>query len=399
MSDPIFFAFLFAAVVVGFLLGRLTRGAGSRRKAEPAWLRQSYFEGLNYLLNERPDAAIDTFVAALDVNSETLETHLALGNLLRRRGEVDRAIRIHQNLLARPSLGLEQQQQAQVELALDYMKSGLLDRAEALFKELLHSDDPSIRGVCLERLVEIYRDEKEWQRAIDMAEQLCHRKLGRNPVYWRELQAHFGCELAESAIQTRDWLSARQWVRKAIGFDRDCVRARLDSAHIEMALGQWELAVRELNKISSSSSLFISEALPLISHCYEELGRQEALYALLKGLYQQEPSELLLQQYSRLTARLRGPDAAQTLLSQELRRFPGLAPFADMLAIFEQQTNGRLNYTAFSPVLTKVLTANSAYECRSCGFTGQQLHWCCPTCKTWGSMAARIAVPGGYGVH
>ena len=399
MLEPLFFIFLLFAVAIGFLVGRMARRhvvPGSTKANEGPWLRQSYFEGLNYLLNEQPDAAIDTFVAALEVNSETLETHFALGNLLRRRGEVDRAIRVHQNLLARPSLSRHQQQQAQIELALDYMKSGLLDRAEALFNELVDSDDLVVRALCLERLVDIYRDEKEWQRAMDMAERLCQRKLGRNIAYWREMQAHFSCELAEQAINRRDWLPARQWIRKALGFDRESVRAHLHLAHIEIAQNQFDLAIRVLKKISPVSSLYISEALPLIIECYRNLGRPEVLYDLLDELYRQEPSELLLQHFVELIFMLRGEQAADAFLARELSRFSALAPMGDVLNIVEQQVGRRVEYHRFAPVLKKVLAANGAYECRQCGFTGQQLHWCCPTCKNWGTMIARFASAEGY---
>jgi lipopolysaccharide biosynthesis regulator YciM len=396
MPEPLIFIFLLIAVAIGFLVGRRTRRSARSRSgrgsSESPWLRQSYFEGLNYLLNEQPDAAIDTFVAALEVNSETLETHFALGNLLRRRGEVERAIRVHQNLLARPSLNLHQQQQAQIELALDYMKSGLLDRAEALFNELLDSDDLVVRAVCLERLIDIYRDEKEWQRAIDIAERLCQRKLGRNIPYWRELQAHFSCELAEQAIERRDWLSARQWMRKALGYDRESLRAHLNLAHIELSLGQFDQAIRALKKIPATSSLYVSEALPLMIDCYKKLDRLEALYGLLEELYQQEPSELLLQDFGDLIFELRGEQAASTFMARELPRFSTLKPMGDLLNIVTQQVGCQVEYHYFAPILKKALAARSTYECRQCGFAGQQLHWCCPTCKHWGTMSPRFTI-------
>lgn len=403
MPEPIVFALLLVAVVAGFVLGRWTGRKGGRpepgaggKGSDTPWLRQSYFEGLNYLLNEQPDAAIDTFVTALEVNSDTLETHFALGNLLRRRGEVDRAIRVHQNLLARPSLTPQQQQQAQVELALDYMKSGLLDRAEALFKELLGSSDLTIRGLCLERLVDIYRDENEWEKAIAMAEQLCHRKLGRNIAFWRELQAHFSCELAEQAMRSRDYVQARQWIRKALGFDRESVRAYLDLALVEMAQDDCDSAIRSLKKIPSSSPLYISEALPLIHKCYRQLARLDVFRKLLQELYGQEPSEILLQHLAQVIFTLEGEFAARGFLIEELPHFVSLAPMGEVLGIVEHQSGCEVDYGNLASVLDKMLAREGAYECRQCGFTGQQLHWCCPSCKSWGSMIARFTSSGSY---
>lgn len=394
MSEPLIFVYLLLAVAIGFLLGRFLQRRSSlagRGGNKISGLRQSYFEGLNYLLNEQPDAAIDSFVAALDVNSETLETHFALGSLLRRRGEVERAIRVHQNLLARPSLSSHQQQQAQIELALDYMKSGLLDRAEVLFKELIGTDDLAVRVVCLERLVDIYRDEKEWDRAIETAEQLCIRKLARNGSYWRKLQAHFCCELAEQAISQRDWREARHRVKQALCYDRENIRAHLDLAHIEMALGDFGEAARVLKKIPPGSSLYISEALPLIGECFQRLERLDTLHKLLEDLYRQKASELLLQHLAWAKHRLYGDAIARRFVAEQLPHFVTLAPIGDMLNLFEQQVGHQPDYEQIAPIVEKTLAENSAYECQQCGFTGQQLHWCCPTCKSWGNMTARHA--------
>jgi lipopolysaccharide biosynthesis regulator YciM len=399
MSEPIVFVVILIAIAIGFFLGRMLTPKAPQEPGvkDLPWLRQSYFEGLNHLLNERPDDAIDAFVSALEVNSDTLETHFALGNLLRRRGEVDRAIRIHQNLLARPSLSAQQQQQAQIELALDYMRSGLLDRAEALFKELTSSNDYSIRGEALERLVDIYRDEKEWEKAIAMAGGLCQRKLGREVSYWRNLQAHFSCELAEQALEEGHWSAARAWARKALGFDRDSIRAHLDIARIDMAEGRFELAAKNLRKITSTSPLFISEAVPLIRECYVALEQQEVARELLEQLYREQPNELLLQHVSELILMLEGDDAARAFLAPELEKFPSLDTMARIVKVVEHRVACHVKYQELAPVFESVLMRDSAYDCYQCGFSGHQMHWCCPSCKSWGSIFARFSSPDHHG--
>ena len=180
------------AAASGWLAAR--RGVrGTKAQLMPE-LSSDYFQGLNYLLNEQPDKAIEVFVRMLEVNSDTVETHLALGNLFRRRGEVDRAIHIHQNLIARPTLKPEQRTQALMELGQDYMRAGLLDRAESLFEELVQVDAHT--AAALQQLLVIYQQEKDWDRAIQTARRL-GVVSGRNmaPVI-----AQYYCELAARIV-------------------------------------------------------------------------------------------------------------------------------------------------------------------------------------------------------
>ena len=171
MNDLLIFLLLFSAIVIGWLLGRRSVASISNNSDSSG----EYYQGLNYLLDGRPDGAVDSFIDGLEVNSETLETHVAMGNLLRKRGEVDRAIRVHQNLLARPSLPRSQVHLAHLELARDYISAGLLDRAEGLLLALVKESSEQ-RVVACRHLLEIYQSEKEWQRAIDVAKSMLPKK-------------------------------------------------------------------------------------------------------------------------------------------------------------------------------------------------------------------------------
>ena len=197
------------------------------RERIPSTCHRRTSKGLNFLLNEQPDKAIEVFTHVLEVNSETVETHLALGNLFRRRGEVERAIRIHQNLIARPTLDKEQRSHALLELGQDYLKAGLFDRAENLFLELaeirLHSEQ------ALRLLLRIYQQEKEWDKAISSARKLA-RFSGEN---MNNVVAHYNCELAELAYANKDYSAARAFVREALSSDRKCVRANILLGDIE----------------------------------------------------------------------------------------------------------------------------------------------------------------------
>ena len=184
---------LFLLLPIAAMSGWLSARKHYKKPSNPkqGYFDPEYFKGLNYLLNEEPDKAIDVFIRLLEVNSETVETHLALANLFRRRGETERAIRIHQNLIARPTLTLLQREQALIELGLDYMSAGVLDRAELLFLELLNSTAPP--SDAYEHLLNIYQQERQWQKAINIAKKL----HSQDPQKKKAEIAQFYCELAE----------------------------------------------------------------------------------------------------------------------------------------------------------------------------------------------------------
>ena len=225
MGLEILFLLLPVAALSGWLVGR--GGVSGHRREEGGLFSPDYFKGLNYLLNEQPDKAVEVFVQMLEVDSETVETHFALGNLFRRRGEVDRAIRIHQNLIARPTLNRTQRNQALFELARDYMAAGLLDRAEALFEELIDDREYSEQVGC--QLLEIYQQEKEWDQAIEVA-----RRLQGTGIDGAPLISHFYCELAERAMRRNDYAEAGKLLKRALSEDRANVRVSLLEGRMEL---------------------------------------------------------------------------------------------------------------------------------------------------------------------
>ena len=215
------FDFLWLLLPLAAASGWLAGWYGKRRRESVAAaddLRSNYFKGINYLLNEQPDKAIEAFIKVLEVDSETVETHLALGNLYRRRGEVDRAIRIHQNLIARPNLESEQRSEALLELGHDYLSAGLLDRAENLLQEL--ADGGDYRVQALRQLIDIYEQEKDWSKAIACGH-LLEKVTGNHlsPVI-----AHYQCELAERLRESGEADAALEMVNKAQAIHDRCHR-------------------------------------------------------------------------------------------------------------------------------------------------------------------------------
>ncbi len=388
------FVIIFVALLIGYLLGRYRKSLDKGLKSVTGnWPQKRYYKGLNYLLNDQPDAAIDTFIKALDVNSETLETHLALGNLLRRRGETEKAIRVHQNLLARPSLSKEQLQLAQLELGLDFHKSGLLDRAETLFKELTESKggNKQLREKALAYLLEVYQDEREWLQAIDVADQLTARKFSGIPDQWREMQAHYCCELAEELHAKKDTLEARRWVRNALRYDENCVRASLLLAQIELNDQSPARALVALRKIPRQNARFASEALPFIYESFIKLEKPVEMVALFREIYKELPTLLVLNYLTRAMAAVEDDDELVDFLLRELQAFPQMEAAGELLELVSKNTAqwAGFNYNTVKGVLEKLTEARCQYECTHCGFRGEQMHWMCPRCKSWSTVAQR----------
>lgn len=370
------FFLLPVAALSGWLMAR--RHYKRRYRPQDSAFSPEYFKGLNYLLNEQPDKAIDVFIGLLEVNSETVETHLALANLFRRRGETERAIRIHQNLIARPTLSSAQRTQALVELGLDYMSAGVLDRAEQLFLELLQHSPPPTEAP--RQLLRIYQQEKKWQQAIDMAKKLPTDKKTNTHT----LIAQFYCELAEPLIES-DRQQAMSLLRSAHHFDHNCVRASLLEGKMLIHAGQYRKAIRVLQQIEQQNHFFLSEALPLLERCYEHTGHMHLFRDWLQSLLERHPNltsaRLLL---TRLIRKQQGNQAAQQFLYRELYQHPSVEGLHQLIMLGED------NHQVLIPLIKEVTTAlihkGDRYTCKNCGFSGRTMHWQCPGCSQWGTI-------------
>lgn len=395
MLEYLFLVVLLLALAAGFILGRKSVFASRKSSVSgPQYL--NYYKGLSYLFNEQPDSAIDAFINSLDVNPDTLETHLALGNMLRRRGEVTKAIKIHQNLLARPSLSPLQLQEAQLELARDYMKSGLLDRAESLLLELVKISS-QYRAKALEYLIEVYQDEKEWAKAIRMAEQLnTKRHQAKHGNELSEVLAHFACEQACLDLEAKQFSRARSHLADALRFDKNSVRASLLFARLEFNLARYKEALKYLHKIPLQDPELLTEALDLICDCYDKLGEQDRLFDYLQELLRQYPSHSLT---IKLAERLRWQQSdtrAADFIAEQLKLRPGIRTLNRLIELYLPHSEGqaRENLNLLKQLVDQVIAEKPGYCCNTCGFTGNALHWLCPGCKTWGSVRPIRGVAG-----
>ena len=384
----------FAVVIFAWWMGR----SGGPSREEVRTSGGSYVEGLNYLLDDKPDRAVEAFMASLDVNTDTLETHLALGKLMRRQGHVDRAIRIHQNVLARPSLAPEDQHQVHLELARDFMSAGLLDRAEMLLKEVIE-ESVTLRSLAQRYLLEIYQDESEWLDAIEVARSLLQSKYVRSQVdekkYITRLISHFYSELAVQARVAGDTDAARQYLNKAIATDKTGVRvAILNAARLNVE-GSYRQAIKTLARLGIDDPAWFSACLPTLLESFEGLHPEEGAEKLWEYLQEKSSgqpgaSEVLFIAKKLIANSATDPASAERakhILSEYLIKKPSLALGNLLLGLqLAGSESGSTDYLVqLHKQLDEYINNRKLYRCQHCGFSGRELHWRCPSCKRWDS--------------
>ncbi len=389
LALPIFF-------VLGWLAARIDIKQIVRESRE---LPRSYFAGLNFLLNEQPDKAIEAFLEAARLDPETVELHFALGSLFRRRGETDRAIRVHKHLIERDAsltqLSEEQRLHALSELGQDYLKAGLLDRAEDIFLKLRGStrDEEALRN-----LLEIYQQEKEWEKAIAIASAM----PGHAEHVWQKEIAEFHCELAASDLVNGRLDAARARLGAALAANRKCVRATLMRGELEMKVGagetatagstaNLETALQIWQGIEQQNPIYLSLVAEKMMGVFRAQGRAAAGVELLSAYLERHPSIDLLDTAFQAMLAVRGPEAAYALVRDELRRNPtllGLEKLLDaqtMLAPPERRGDLELIRNLIHNHTRRV----ARYRCGDCGFKARQFHWRCPACGGWETLPPR----------
>jgi lipopolysaccharide biosynthesis regulator YciM len=352
----------------------------------------AYFKGLNYLLNEQPDKAIDVFIQMLEVDSDTVETHLALGNLFRRRGEVERAIRIHQNLIARPTLNRDHRAQALLELGKDYMRAGLFDRAENLFEEL--TETALYQKQALGNLLKIYEREKEWEKCL----QVSRRLESLSGEQMSKERAHYHCELAEEAKAVKDLSLASKQLKQAQALDRNCTRASILLGQMEHEAGDHKAAIRTFQKVGQQDDgVYISEILPALADSYSKTNKSSELRSYLQQLYTQNQGYAEALAMTDIIRQEDGDAAAVSFLTGHLQKKPSLEGLEHLLDLPLQGSSDApadiLNM--LRDLINKLLEEQQAYQCQSCGFGTKAMHWQCPSCHAWSSIKPVHAMNAG----
>ncbi|HEV2681481.1 MAG TPA: lipopolysaccharide assembly protein LapB [Rhodanobacter sp.] len=375
---------LVALVPVAFVLGWwASRQVGARRSgAEVSELSSDYFRGLNYLLNEEQDKAIEVFLKLAEYNRDTVETHLALGNLFRRRGEVDRAIRLHQHLVSRPGLSDAMKTVALLELGEDYMRAGLLDRAEALFSDLVAMDAhaPS----ALRHLIAIYQHERDWHKAIEHARRL-EVMTGEDET---PMIAQFYCELADRSRPHGARAEARDYLRQAFECQPDCVRAFMLTGRLQSEDGQHVEAVTAYEAAVDADIAFTPEILPPLLNSYarsQQMERAEDFLRDMLGRYHGVSPVLAL---THLYRQRDGERAAIDFLTVQLRQRPSVRGLMALIDATMDKIEGeaRENFLILRDLTKKLLEGQAMYRCSRCGFGAKAHHWQCPSCKSWSTI-------------
>ena len=358
------------------------RRSDSRKASTAASYSPAYFRGLNYLLNEQPDKAIDIFVKMIEVDSETVETHLALGNLFRRRGEVDRAIRIHQNLIARPTLDRDQRALALLELGQDYMRAGLFDRAESLFKELTEMRLHESQAYANLRI--IYQQEKDWNGCLSVAKKL--ERITGEPL--RTERAHYCCELAQEACDRKSFDEAKDLLRTAHSIDKRCVRATILTGRLAEQSGDFTSAIRAYRQVEEQDADYLSEVLPSLVECFRREGSRDELTAYLKRLLENRPGSTAMLALAEIMEADEGSGAALDFVTRSLPHHPNLEGIDRLIALNLKRTDDESTATLkiLQQVISTLIESRHSYHCERCGFSSKALYWQCPSCQSWSSI-------------
>jgi len=352
--------------------------------SESRSLPRAYFKGLNFLLNEQPDKAIEAFIEVVRVDPETIELHFALGSLFRRRGETERAIRMHQNLLERGDLAAEQRFAALFELGQDFLKAGLLDRAEEVFVKLR---DTKHRAEALTALLDVYQQEKDWEKTIGVAREL-GADLGQS---WDKEIANYYCELASIEVTHSRKDAALAYLEQALKSNRKCARANVLLGDMHAAAGDHQAAIAAWKRIEQQDPAYLALVAQRLLDSYRVLGKQDEGLTLLRGYLASAPSLDLLDVAFQSTLEAQGPHAAHKLVQDELRRnqtLLGLDRLLDAeLLVVRPERRGDVQ-------LVKNLVHGhtqrlARYRCQNCGFKARQFHWHCPACGGWETYPPR----------
>jgi lipopolysaccharide biosynthesis regulator YciM len=381
--DPIWLLLLLPVAAGSGWFGA-ARAQAKRRQREQS-LPSAYFKGLNFLLNEQHDKALEVLVTALEQDKETVEVQLALGSLFRKRGEIHRATRVHQNLVARTQLDDSQKIQALYELAQDYYKAGLLDRAEHLLVEIGGVDE--LEESAQQLLLQIYEQEKEWESAIKVARNL-ETFDGQS---LSGVIAQYHCELAENAITEGRYRLAQAMIQEAISIDEACIRAIIQAGRVRAIQGDHRGAIDEWIKGADRHSELPGEITELIQNSYRIVGSPDEYREFLKNMLKGHDDIRIVLALTECFYDWEGREIAESFLLDKIRlnpSVPGLHRLIQMrLVEFNSPNNQDLGL--LEQLIGGIVAEESGYECRHCGFRGKVMHWQCPGCRTWNTTNAR----------
>ncbi|CPR19776.1 lipopolysaccharide assembly protein LapB [Brenneria goodwinii] len=375
------FLLLPVAAAYGWYMGR--RSAQQDKEQQSNRLSREYVTGVNFLLSNQQDKAVELFLDMLKDDSNTFEAHLTLGNLFRSRGEVDRAIRIHQALTESTSLTFEQRLLAVQQLGRDYLAAGLYDRAEDVLKQLVDEED--FRRGALQQLLQIHQATSDWLNAIDVAETLV--KMGEDQL--RADIAHFYCEQALLAMSSDDMDKALTLLKKGAAADKQCARVSIMMGRIYMAQQQYARAVDSLQQVLDQDKELVSETLSMLQECYQHLQQPQAWAEFLTRCVEENSGSTAELMLADIIEQEHGTEATEAYLNRQLQRHPTMRVFHRLIDYhLNEAEDGRAKESlqVLRDMVGEQIRTKPRYSCRKCGFTSQSLYWHCPSCRSWASI-------------
>ncbi|HDX8754159.1 TPA: lipopolysaccharide assembly protein LapB [Klebsiella michiganensis] len=375
------FLLLPVAAAYGWYMGR--RSAQQSKQDDASRLSRDYVTGVNFLLSNQQDKAVDLFLDMLKEDTGTVEAHLTLGNLFRSRGEVDRAIRIHQSLMESASLTYDQRLLAVQQLGRDYMAAGLYDRAEGMFKQLV--DETDFRLSALQQLLQIYQATSDWQSAIEVAERLV--KLGKEKH--RGEIANFWCELALQQMAGNDLDKAMALLKKGAAADRNSARVSIMMGRVWMEKGDYAKAVESLERVIEQDKELVGETLEILQTCYQQLGKTDEWEAFLRRCAEENTGATADLMLAQILEQREGVDAAQNYVTRQLERHPTMRVFHKLIDYhINEAEEGRAKESlgVLRHMVGEQVRSKPRYRCQKCGFTAHTLYWHCPSCRSWSTI-------------
>jgi lipopolysaccharide biosynthesis regulator YciM len=380
MHEESLLLFLFIALVIGWVIGGLTRS--TRNKQQNPSSNSNNKHRLQLLFDSYSDEALDNFIHSLDVNGETLGLHISIGKHFRTEGEVEKAILIHQNLMSHPELSKLQTEPVVYELAKDYKAAGLFDRAESLLEQLLESKGFEFKSRKL--LLDVYELEKDWLKAAEVGARFDYKKHPDIKVR----VAQYYCELAEEAASGSVSAESLSYYKKALKTDKLCARAHLAFARASLDSGDVRATVSRLRELIANTPEFLELALPLLLECTQHSETFSQYRDYLEQLYRDTGNVNVLLAIFDAYLQEGQAEAGFEYLEQATLQQPSLSAVNALLQASSQSVSKRSErlWHVLSDVIAKIRASIPAFRCENCGFSGKQMHWLCPSCKSWQSI-------------
>lgn len=372
------FLLLPVAMAYGWFMGR--NSIKQKDQTIKQDLSIKYSTGLNYLLSNQQDKAIDSLLDALKVEDDSVEAHFAMANLFRKRGELDRALKVHEHLVRLNHLPTKDKQQAVFELGKDFLSAGLYDRAEKMFSKLLKSSDYGIKALAY--LLQIYQSTKDWQQGINHKKQI----IKLNDKRLLHTLANFYCELATAAFEQDEFITVIELLELALQLDPNSCRANWLMAKIYQNHQQCELAAKCYQDIYHQDKEFFPDVIEKMYGCYKDMDALDDFYKFIKKVYDETASTSALISYLTYVEKKHSKKKAIEFILSALKRRPtirGFEHFVNMQINHVQEDISDDSLDLIKELIGEYLKVKHRYGCRSCGFNSQIHYWSCPSCHEW----------------